>query len=314
MAAKTPSKPAKKGVSENRTLKAPKYKSFRLQRRIKHPVPDLTGGFTIFMRALKLLAQNWRLFGGIILIYGILQILLVQGFGAASDVREVRDSLSVLADGGGGLGRAVVGLTSFGYMLSTSGAGSAYQMFTVLIVSLALIWTLRQVHEGERPRVRDGFYFGMFPLVPFILVLLVVGLQLVPAIVVGSLYSVAAGSGVIVTGIEHLLWMALLFSAVTLTLYMICSSLFALYIVTLPGMTPLKALRTARELVRHRRWVVMRRIILMPVLLVLMTAIVVVPLIIFAAPLAAWVFLAVSFFGLAAIHSYLYGLFKELLG
>ncbi len=46
-----------------------------------------------------------------------------------------------------------------------------------------------------------------------------------------------------------------------LTLIYVKSSLFALYIVTLPDMTPMKALRSARELARYRRWTVLRKIL-----------------------------------------------------
>ena len=236
------------------------------------------------------MATRWRLFGGIVLIFGVLQIMLVQGFGAAQSLNQVKQTADTLAESGH-LGGLSAGVASFGYLLTASSASSAYQSFLVLVTSLALIWTFRQVHEGERPRIRDGFYYGVFPLVQFLLVLLVVALQTLPAVIVTSLYAMANGGGLVVNLTEHALWIALTGGAVTLSLYMLSSSLFALYIVTLPGMTPMRALRTARELVRYRRWTVMRRILFLPILLVLAAAVVVIPLIILVTPVAAWAFL-----------------------
>ena len=72
-----------------------------------------------------------------------------------------------------------------------------------------------------------------------------------------------------------------LFFLALLSLYMICSSLFALYIVTLPNVTPMKALRSARQLVLHRRFLVLRKILFMPLALLVLGAIIMIPLIIF---------------------------------
>ncbi|HVI60648.1 MAG TPA: hypothetical protein VM535_00655, partial [Candidatus Saccharimonadales bacterium] len=106
----------------------------------------------------------------------------------------------------------------------------------------------------------------------------------------------------------------LLFGLLTLfSLYMISSSLFALYIVTLPDMTPRKALRSARELVRDRRWTVLRKILCLPVILFLGAALVMVPIIIWLTPLAQWVFFLLTMFALVAVNTYMYSLYRELL-
>ena len=89
----------------------------------------------------------------------------------------------------------------------------------------------------------------MYPLIPFILVLLVCCLQLLPLIIGSSLYSLVVSNGIAVQPIEKFVWALLFASLALLSLYMITSSLFALYISTLPDMTPMKALRSARELV-----------------------------------------------------------------
>jgi hypothetical protein len=103
------------------------------------------------------------------------------------------------------------------------------------------------------------------------------------------------------------------FLAVLLSLYLICSSIIALYVASLPNMTPLAALRSARQLVQFKRWAILRKILFLPVVLVLGAAIILIPIIILYTPAAPWAFLVLSMFILPIVHSYLYALYRSLL-
>jgi hypothetical protein len=218
----------------------------------------------------------------------------------------------------GNLGSLASGVSVFVVLVGSAGNGSsqtagAYQLFLGLITSLAVIWALRQVLAGSLVRIRDAYYQGMYPLIPFILVLLVIGLQLLPLLIGSTLYSLVVTNGIAVYPIERIIW-ALLFALLALlSLYMISSSLFALYIVTLPDMTPMKALRSARELVRNRRWTVLRKLLCLPIVLLIVAAIIMVPIIIWLTPLAQWVFFLLTMFALVAANTYVYMLYRELL-
>jgi len=183
----------------------------------------------------------------------------------------------------------------------------------LIIVSLATIWALRQVYNNNAIRVRDSFYKGVYPLVPFILVLLVIGLQLLPLLIGGTLYSIVISSGIAVGLLQELLWALLFLGFALISLYLLSSSLFALYIVTLPEMTPFKALRSARDLVRHRRWLVLRKILFLPLILLILAAVILVPLLVIVTPIASWIFLLLSLASLVVVHSYGYALYRELL-
>src|SRR5262249_2834486 len=74
-----------------RRLKTPRYRSFRLEKRIHHPQPKLPNAFRLFGRALQLLLRHWKLFGGIVLIYGIFNTLFVAGLSAGSDLATLKD-------------------------------------------------------------------------------------------------------------------------------------------------------------------------------------------------------------------------------
>jgi hypothetical protein len=264
----------------------------------------------------RTLWQHRRLFIGITLTYGLLNLILVQGLANSTNVASLKNELNQVFTGH--FGSLASSLSVFVVLVGGAGNSSsqtagAYQLFLALITSLAVIWALRQVLAGGKLRIRDAYYRGMYPLIPFILVLIAVGLQLIPLLIGSLLYGTVTTNGIAVYFAEKLLW-ALLYAALALlSLYMISSSLFALYIVTLPDMTPLKALRSARELVRYRRWTVLRKVLWLPLLLLVVAAIIMVPIIILLTPLAQWVFFLLTMFALVAVHAYMYTLYRELL-
>jgi hypothetical protein len=220
----------------------------------------------------------------------------------------------------GSSAQVLTSLTLFSVLLSNTGStptevAGAYQSILLVVVSLALIWGLRQSYAAGKAKttIRDTFYKGLYPLVPFLLVLLVVGLQLIPALLASFLYNVVIVGGLAVTAVELGLWYVMLAALVLLSLYMITSSVFALYIVTLPNVTPMAALRSARDLVLHRRWVIMRKFLFLPLALLVLAGVIMVPLIIVLPPVAEWVFFGLSMLALAVVHSYMYSLYRELI-
>lgn len=285
-------------------------KEFRPKRT---PVPN---AFRLLGRCLKLLGRHWKLFGGMLLVYGLLNLVLVHGLAASSNLSNLKTTLDQLFHGS--TGKVSAGFTLFVYLLGSSGssaspAAGVYEALLAVLVSLALIWSLRQIYARSAVRARDGFYRGMYPLVPFILVLLVIGLQLIPLLLGGSVYSLVVNNGIAATGLEKFVWLVIFILLAALSLYWLCSSIFALYIVTLPDMTPMKALRTARELVRYRRLMIVRKLLFLPLGLLVIGALILVPLIILFTPSAEWVYFGLSILGLAVVHSYMYALYRELL-
>jgi len=300
-----------------RRVKQPIYKTFRLGKKIKPPAQaKLPSAFKIMRQSLGILKRQWKLFLGITLVYGFLTVILVRGLGGGLDLAELKTSLKEGLSGQ--YGSLATGATLFSYLLGSAGSsssptGGVYQLLLMIIVSLATIWALRQVLAKNKIQVRDTFYSGVYPLIPFVFVLLVVGLQLIPLSIGSWLYSTVINNGIAATIAEKFIWITLFFLLALLSLYMICSSIFALYIVTLPNMTPLKALRSARQLVLHRRFLVLRKILFMPLALLIIGAIIMIPLIIFLTFAAEWIFFLLSMFVLVVVHAYMYTLYRELL-
>lgn len=301
-----------------RKLKQPRYRSFKVSKTIRQPKPALTGSFRLLARSLRLLYKNWRLFGGITGIYLVLNIILVKGFAVSNDINQLKDNLLQLSQGGST--QLSTSFTVFRVLLSDASTppnevAGAYQSMLLLIISLAIIWALRQTSAAKKTKllVRDAFYKGLYPLAPFILVTLVIGLQLLPLLIASFLYSVVFTGGLAVTAIEKVLWILLMSLMGLLSLYMVSSSLFALYIATLSDVRPVQALKSARELVRHRRWMIARKLVFLPIALFVLAAIIIVPAIIIWPLGAEWLFFGLSMLTPAVVHSYIYGVYRELL-
>lgn len=275
----------------------------------------LTPAYRLFMQSLRLLMEHWRFLGGILLVYAVLDIIFVGGASAAS-LQSTKSSLTNAAQGH--LSKLSTGISLFTFLISTSSSASgaaagAYQTVWLLLVSIVFIWALRQVYAGHTARVRDAFYLGTYPIVQFILVLLVIGLQLLPLVIGGALYAMLVGGHIVLGFVEQAVVLLGFLLLTGWSLYMVCSSIFALYIVTLPDMTPMKALRSAKDLVRFRRGIVFAKLLFLPVVLFIITAAIVVPFALFITSLATFVFFMLAVVGVGVVHSYLYALYRELL-
>ena len=286
------------------------------RRKLAEPPQKIPSAWKITKKASNLLWEHKKIIIVITLVYGLLNLVLVRGFSGGTDVGSLKNTLDQIFHGD--LGHLASSLTVFALLVTSAGNSSSstagsYQALLLVIVSLAIVWIFRQLMAGEKVRVRDGFYRGMYPLIPAVLVLGVIALQLIPLLIGSSIYSTVVSDSIAASGIEKLMWGILFFLLALLSLYMLCSSIFALYIVTLPDMTPLKALRSARELVRHRRWTILRKIIFLPLVLLIVAGIIMVPIIAVVTPLAQWVFFILSMLALAAVHAYMYTLYREML-
>ena len=310
-------KPAKRAKPERqaRKLKQPEYKSFKLHKRIQHPGEKLSSAWSLLKASNRHLYTHKKLFLGLTVIYMLLTIVFVRGFVVTTDLGLAKEAVQELFQGAAG--QFAGSLTVFSILLESSGAGTdaaaVYQSIIVIIMSLAAIWALRQTHAGQKISLKDAVYKSSYPLVPFVLVLVVIGLQMVPMFVANFVYKATVSGGIAVSGIEIILWSFLTFLLVLWSLYMVSASAFALYIVTLPDMTPLIALKSARNLVQFRRWVVLRKVLFLPVIIVVIGFAILLPVILFLTPISEIVFLIVSAMVVAFSHSYLYTLYRELL-
>ncbi len=299
----------------SKARKKPQYKSFRLHKRIKHLGPKLPSWWTLFKKALLLMKENKKPIFYFFVIYGILNIILIRGIAPLIDVEGIRESYDEIGLGSDGLS---IGFTAFGTLLqagtqAVDATAQIYQMLLIVIASLALIWLYRQQQAGNKVTIKMAFYRGMYPIIPYILIILIIGLQLLPASIGNFLFSTVTSNGLVVGFLEQLAWVFFFIGTIILSFYWLCSSLMALFVVTLPEMTPMIALREAKELVRYRRFSVLIKIITLLFILLAIVIITVLPLIYFSPLAAEWVFFTLTVLAVPFVVAYLFCLYRELL-
>ena len=276
----------------------------------------LIGSFRLSWQVLQTLRRFWKPLGGIVLVYLILNIIFASGLSnLSSTVGNVKDDLNSAKGSSSQLFHALGGFSSLVGSAGTnsSQASSVLQSVLIVLESLVIIWALRQLLAGKTIRVKQAYYQAMTPLIPFLLVIAVIIAQLLPLTLGTAALALVLSSisnGAVVTVV-----FAVLFGFLAAwSIYMVSGSIFALYIVTLPDMQPRQALRSARNLVRFRRWSIMRRVIFLPLAVFALMAVVVIPLILFVSPVVAPVFFLLSMVAILFVHTYLYSLYRGLLG
>lgn len=274
----------------------------------------IIGGFRLTAKVFGIFKNHWKPLGGIVLVYLILNIVFAS---AISNISSAFSSIKAdLNTGGGhGLWHAAGG---FGSLVgsagaSTSATGSALQSALFVIESLVIIWALRHLLSGQAITVKLAYYRSMSPLIPFLLVIGMIIIQLLP-ITLGGVILAAVATSVFTSTTAATVFTTILFLILAAwSVYMVSASIFALYIVTLPDMTPRPALRSAKDLVRFRRWIVIRKVFFLPVFILVVMGLIIVPLILYAQSVVPYVFYILSMLAILFVHAYLYSLYRELI-
>ncbi len=306
---------SKKGLRLRKLNRRQRKQKAKTQARSRSPIKN---SFRLTIEALRTIRRFWKPLGGIILVYLILNIILASGVSnlntTVNDIKlnlEVGDSSNLSP-----FGTAINGFSNLVASAGTNGSstGSSLQIALIVVVSLVIIWALRQLFAGKIITVKQAYYSSMTPLIPFLLVLLVIFIQLLPLTLGASTIS-ALLSTIFVNGgnLSNVIMIIFTSGLLAWSLYMISGSLLSIYIVTLPDAHPRQALRSAKNLVAYRRWAIIRRLIYLPIFTLLLMGLVVIPLILYATFLVMPVFLVLSMFSLLFAHTYLYSLYRELI-
>lgn len=308
-------KPSKKraavaGRTRKLTKKQQKSKA-KQQVRKRQPLP---GSFKLTWQVLTIFKTYWKKLGGIVLVYLFLNIVFASGISnISSNFATIKSDLKL--SGGHGLWHAAGG---FGSLVATSGAGgsatgSALQSILFIVESLVIIWALRHLLSGQPITVKLAYYKATTPLIPFLLVIAMIIIQLLP-VTIGGYVLAAVSTSIFTSSVLATVFTTVVFLLLAAwSLYMVSASVFGLYIVTLPDMQPRQALRSAKDLVRFRRLTVLRKVFFMPLFVLAVMAIIIVPLILWVSVLVPYVFYLLSMLAILFVHSYLYSLYRELI-
>lgn len=249
---------------------------------------DLPGYWSFTNSVRRTLWESRRLFIWVVVVYALFSALLV---GLASQdtyttlSTTLRDTSGEIFTGNWGeIGKA-------GLLFATSVTGSltatpteAQQIYAgliALLIWLTTVWLLRATKAGQRPRFRDGLYNAGAPIVPTTAVALALIVQLVPAALAVIAFSAAMSTGFLTGGVEAMLFTVVATLLIVLSVYWVTSTLIALTVVTLPGMYPMRALKTAGDLVIGRRLRILFRWLWLAMITLAAWVLVMIPIIIF---------------------------------
>lgn len=265
------------------------HRSFRLTRRRDYKRRLQIQGYWSFTNYVRrTLWKNKKLFGGLAIAYFLIS-LAISGFGQ----QDAYSNLSTtLTDAGGELftgnwgeiGKAGILLTTAvatGLTPSVTEAQSVLGGLVVFLTWLATVWALRNILAGHRVKVREAIYSSGSPVVSTVFVAFVLVFQLLPIALAILIHSAAIDSGLISGGVQEMtLWCVLILLGV-LSLYWVTSTAVALVVVTLPGMYPFQAIRTAGDLVVGRRLRILLRLLWGMGVTIIVWVLLVIPIILF---------------------------------
>lgn len=253
---------------------------------------ELPGYISMTIHVFRVLKRQKKTYTLLVFVLAVMSGLLV-GIASQDTYSQLSNLLnqagkSLFTDGWGEIGKALLLLgTGVQGSLSPqlSEAQQVYAFLLFLVTWLTTVWLLRAQLAGKKPRVRDGLYNAGAPILATAFIALLFILQLVPMALAIVLYIAALNSGLMSLPLLSLLITIGGLLLIILSLYLIVSSFFALIIVTLPGMYPWQALRTASDLVTGRRLRILYRLIWLVLVVIVIWMLVMIPIILFSARL-----------------------------
>ncbi len=276
----------------------------------------LPSGWALLIESIALLRSQWKPFLGIVSVYTLATVILVTGLSIGSQYISARETIDQTLPNQNPLTSLAVEVF---YLFGKSNSNSAplsgiYQSILLTLGSLAIIWGLRKAKKFQAFTVKEAFYKSTNQLLPFILVVAIMSIQLLPFSIMASIYNMAITNGVVVSGLEQLLFLVLLAISGFWSFRMITGTIFAPYIATLPDLEPIHAVRSASELVGGRRLILWRKFVFLMIALLVLVSLAITPFILLMPLLAPWAFLFLIGVALALSHAYLFVLYRELLG
>ncbi len=298
-----------------RVRKVTHHRSFRLSKREVIKTKKIPRIKILVKETNRIFWNNKILFLKFVLLFSVLDFMFVKGLGSSFNLVSTKQSLVELFGGSNSLEASalLMGQLVGSSSVSATNSSGAYHYFLVIVIILTAIWLVRKIHSDDNPSLKEALYNAMAPLIKFIVVLFIVTIQLIPALIGGFLINTVFNNGLAVTSFEKMVWIIFYVGLLLISLYMILSSMFALVITTLDGVNPMTALRSARDIVMHRRMKIVARLIILSAILLIGYVVIFLPLIFYIPVVAEPLFLAVSTFSLIYSTVYIYNLYRQLI-
>jgi hypothetical protein len=279
------------------------------------PKAKLEKSWVVARKSWNLIWENRKFFAIVLGFYALAYIIAVESTTTLASVSSTLNHYRSLYPGA--VGGLWSGISTYGSLISSlagsnSPSGGGYQIILFTSLSLVIIWSIKHLMSKKKISVRDAFYLSSTPLIPFFLIVLFIGFELIPLLIAASLYNNVVVGGIAVNAFESIIFTILFILLGCVSLYFITSSLLALYLVTDNNVRPMAALKQAKALVKKRRMLVFSKIIFLPIALFIAIGIIMLPFIWIVPGIAQWVLFLLLLIAIALSHSYMYNLSQEL--
>ena len=251
----------------------------------KTELPSLTSQASA---AFKMFFKFWKIFLPLLLIFVGLYIFLIGAMSenTLADVKaNVEQTNKDVADGKigtvGKAGLTLLGIISTGGLTTMNDAQIVIAVLLFTIIWLVTIYLARHLLAGHQEiKMRDGFYSALSPLVSTLVVGLIIFLEAVPIMLTIIVFQVALTTEFLSTPFYALLFFMFAALMITLSLYLLSSSFFAIIVVSAPGLYPLTAVRMAKNLIMGRRLRFLIRVFYLVIIVALLYLLLLMPAII----------------------------------
>lgn len=268
-------------VRLHRSFKRSYYEDYQR----KTELPSLTSQASA---AFKMFFKFWKIFLPLLLIFVGLYIFLIGAMSenTLADVKaNVEQTNKDVADGKigtvGKAGLTLLGIISTGGLTTMNDAQIVIAVLLFTIIWLVTIYLARHLLAGHQEiKMRDGFYSALSPLVSTLVVGLVIFLEAIPIMLTVIVFQVALTTEFLSTPFYALLFFMFAALMITLSLYLLSSSFFAIIVVSAPGLYPLTAVRMAKNLIMGRRLRFLIRVFYLVIIVALLYLLLLMPAII----------------------------------
>lgn len=270
----------------------------------------------LFKKSLYIIKFQKKFLGFAVLTYTLLSAILVINISAYNNISNVKSTyIHGLLTFGKNLSASLSTLGSLSGTIggSNSSAGSVIQFVLFLLFSLVFIKGIREANKSRKLKFSEGIYSSAYPFVQFLIVVIILAFGTLPVLLSAYFFNTIFSNGIAASGLERVIWAVVCAAILISGIYLLISSIFSLFIVTLPNMRPWASMKASWKLVKSRRFLIARKIISMLVSLFIVLGVVALVLVWILPVISAWVILILGLMSLVVVYTYLYSLYRELL-
>lgn len=160
-------------------------------------------------------------------------------------------------------------LVVLGFVTNNDQITGSYGSLATLVMNLAVIYAVvRFKTKGKNLTLNQAYYEGTTRFVPFVGVIALLALQMIPLLIGGLIYVSGSTGATVGLGLPELSLLAGLWLLIGLpSLRWLTRSVFGLYLVLNEKNSPVAAIRASAALVRGRSWLVFYRLLAAALLL-----------------------------------------------